>query len=252
MGSLIWSDEFTEPTLDRTIWTPWNVRETGACQFFADSPQNFSMDDGAYLQLFTQNTATPDGHSPADPLAYTSPQLSTRGLKPVPVGSHVEAAIEAPNTPGLLTAFWMMGTTASQYTGWPGCGEIDIVEFPSQLGVTKVSCNLHGPKAGDPGNDQSMNAATPTVPDYTWHRNVYAIDWTASEIIWYVNGAVVGSITQAQYEAAGGDWTPFLGAEPFYVLLSHAVGNPWTGPPTSASKFPAKMLVDYVRVTSLP
>ena len=35
---------------------------------------------------------------------------------------------------------------------------------------------------------------------------------------------------------------------PFYLLLNLAVGGYWPGPPDATTHFPAKMLVDWVRV----
>ncbi len=39
--------------------------------------------------------------------------------------------------------------------------------------------------------------------------------------------------------------------QPFFLLLNLAVGGDWPGRPSAAPKFPATLLVDYVRPTNV-
>ena len=59
------------------------------------------------------------------------------------------------------------------------------------------------------------------------------------------------AIVKAQYEALGGDWTPFSGEWDHYLILNLAVGNPWTGDPSPTAPFQAEMKVDWVKAYSL-
>ncbi|QFS90722.1 Glucan endo-1,3-beta-glucosidase A1 precursor [Mycobacterium sp. THAF192] len=79
----------------------------------------------------------------------------------------------------------------------------------------------------------------------------YGIEWRADEIIWTVDGDEVGRVTQQEYEELGGDWTPFSGAWEHYLILTLAVGHPWTGDPDPAEDFTAQMKVDWVRAYDL-
>jgi beta-glucanase (GH16 family) len=66
-----------------------------------------------------------------------------------------------------------------------------------------------------------------------------------------VDGAATRILTAAQAERAGtGAWASFRGPEALIIDL--AVGGDWPGPPNAATAFPAKMLVDYVKVNRRP
>ncbi|MEU5281109.1 hypothetical protein AB0G87_32415 [Streptomyces asoensis] len=41
---------------------------------------------------------------------------------------------------------------------------------------------------------------------------------------------------------------PWIFDHPHYVILNLAVGGDWPGPPDAGTPFPARMLVDYVRI----
>jgi beta-glucanase (GH16 family) len=60
---------------------------------------------------------------------------------------------------------------------------------------------------------------------------------------WLVDGQEIGTVTQAQYEAAGGSWEPFSGEWPVYLILNVAVGNEWAG--NEIGTLPAQMEVDW-------
>ncbi|MGH3523406.1 MAG: glycoside hydrolase family 16 protein, partial [Mycobacterium sp.] len=68
---------------------------------------------------------------------------------------------------------------------------------------------------------------------------------TPSRIEWQVDGHVTQTMTKEQ---AGDGW---VFNHPFYILLNLAVGGDWPGTPDATATFPAKMLVDYVRVYTI-
>ncbi len=41
---------------------------------------------------------------------------------------------------------------------------------------------------------------------------------------------------------------PWVYDHPFYLILNNAVGGEWPGAPDASTRFPQKMLIDYVRV----
>jgi beta-glucanase (GH16 family) len=92
-----------------------------------------------------------------------------------------------------------------------------------------------------------------------WH--VYAVEWEPGEIRWYLDD--VHWATQnfwwsssktrdgAGVEAArAADINPWPAPfdHPFYLLMNVAVGGNFPGHPNPATQFPAKLVVDYVRV----
>jgi len=65
-----------------------------------------------------------------------------------------------------------------------------------------------------------------------------------------VDGHVYKRVTPPELPAG----TQWVYGHPFFLLLNLAVGGNWPGYPDATTKFPQRMLVDYVRVyeKSLP
>lgn len=138
-------------------------------------------------------------------------------------------------------AFWMLGDNIGS-AGWPACGEIDIME---NIGSTPDSTygTTHGPGPGNyPGAGLSgaFNGGAPMGGGF----HVYATEWDASSVRFFVDGALYWSVTPSQLPA-GATW---VWDQPFFLLLNFAVGGNWPGSPNGSSSFPQHMLVDYVRV----
>ncbi len=62
--------------------------------------------------------------------------------------------------------------------------------------------------------------------------------------MWKLDGRTYHTVTKSSIPA-GKKW---VFGHPFYLLLNLAVGGVWPGPPDATTKFPATLLVDYVRV----
>ena len=78
-----------------------------------------------------------------------------------------------------------------------------------------------------------------TVAD--WH--VYAIEWDANVIRWYVDGNKFHEVNIQN----GINGTQEFHND-FFLLLNFAIGGNWPGFTVDESRLPSKMLVDYVRV----
>jgi beta-glucanase (GH16 family) len=74
--------------------------------------------------------------------------------------------------------------------------------------------------------------------------HVYAVEWEPNRIRWYVDGNLYQTRTPSDLPA-GAAWAF---DQPFFIILNLAVGGYWPGNPDSATVFPQRMLVDYVRV----
>ncbi|MGH3855802.1 MAG: glycoside hydrolase family 16 protein [Pseudonocardiaceae bacterium] len=169
--------------------------------------------------------------------AYTSGKLTTRQPQLAMFSQgygHFEARIKAPTGQGLWPAFWLVGEDIT-YAGTRKAGEIDVMEILGDK-PGQVEQHAHGPGLdfGGPFTLPSRQSAA------DWHT--YAVDWTPARINWLVDGRVTQSMTKKQ---AGTGW---VFNHPFYILLNLAVGGDWPGNPNGTTKFPATMLVDYVRV----
>ncbi|KAK0621954.1 concanavalin A-like lectin/glucanase domain-containing protein [Bombardia bombarda] len=141
---------------------------------------------------------------------------------------------------GIWPAFWMLGSALrGNYWGWPGVGEIDIMEAVN--GVDRVWQTVHcGPSAyGGPCNEWSgvgSRADGAEMARGRWHVVSVDIDrrntdlkreggggWEGEKLVWRVDGRVVFSVngTRVGDEAA---WTAVTRTDKF-VLLNVAVGG---------------------------
>lgn len=253
---LLWETNFTDIAEAMQAWSMQTGRwgqSAGENQFYTPDFSNVSIDANGHLVIEVRREAAPDGA--AAPHNYTSARVVTYGKQSVEPPVRIVARLQMPYTQGTLPAFWMVGLEPGHEFDWPRQGEIDIVEYPGlrdEQGRTKWTGNIHGPSAADNTVDVKLHTVGADLGvDLSAGFHDYGIDWYPDRIIWHVDGVETGRVTQAQYEALGGDWTPFSGEWSHYLILNTAVGNPWTGDPDPSSQFPQAMKVDWVRVYSL-
>ena len=238
--TLTWADEFNGADgspVDPTKWgheiggDGWGNMER---EYYTDGASN-AVQTGGNLVI----TATTDGAAQYTcwygACEYTSARLITKGKFSQKYG-RFEARIKIPSGQGLWPAWWMLGNTGR----WPACGEIDIMENIGRE-PTIVHASLHGP--GYPGEGLTGEVNLPSYAPFANDFHIYAVEWDAAAIKFYVDGALYE--TQTPADAPKGQW-PFV--QPFYLLLNVAVGGSWPGDPDATSKFPQTMQVDYVRV----
>ena len=240
---LVWSDEFDGPNgsaVDRSKW----VVETGGegwgndeLEYYTDRAANVFLRNGNLVIRALQEKypiADPKGRN------YTSGRLKTFGKFSQAYG-RFEARIKLPFGQGMWPAFWMLGDDI-ETAGWPGCGEIDVMENVGQEPST-IHGSIHGP--GYTGNVGIE--ARYTLPDS--HRfaddfHIFAVEWSDDAIAFYVDQTMYAKHTRAGLKP-GWKW---VFDKPFFVVLNLAIGGDWPGAPDSSTRFPQEMLVDYVRV----
>lgn len=170
---------------------------------------------------------------------FTSARLKTQGLFSQRYGK-AEARLKVPRGQGIWPAFWMLGDSFAT-VGWPACGEIDIMEnvgnSPGWLHGT-----LHGPGySGGAGLQGSIELPDGAALADDFH--VYGVEWDPDGIRWYVDGELFH--TRTPDDARANRWA-FDGE--FFVILNVACGGAWPGQPDDTTRFPQRMLIDYVRV----
>ena len=230
---LTWHDEFDGATLDPSKWV-YVVGGDGfgnqELEYYTDRPQNLVLDNGMLVIRALKEDYSGRG--------FTSARIHTKGKFSQAYG-RFEARIKIPFGQGIWPAFWMMGDVSQ---GWPGNGEIDIMENIGREPST-VHGTIHGPGySGVHGISApfSLSDGRKFCDDF----HVYAVEWEPNEVRWYVDGKQYHSVTRASLPS-GAAW---VYDRPFYVLLNLAVGGNWPGNPDETSQFPQIMLVDYVRV----
>jgi len=235
-GKLIWSDEFNGPRgspPDPAKWVydlgggGWGNQEL---EVYTDSRGNSYLDGHGHLVIEALESG---------PRKFTSARLKTQGKFSFPYG-RVEARIRIPYGQGIWPAFWMLGDDIER-TGWPTCGEIDIMENIGREPDT-VHGTVHGPGySGAHGIGEPFRMEKGRFAD---HYHIYAVSWEPERIDFLVDGHAYHTVTPASLPA-GARW---VYDHPFFLLLNVAVGGSWPHNPDSTSVFPQKMLVDYVRV----
>ena len=252
---LLWETNFSSREEALKYWGSQTGRwgqSAGENQYYTDG-NNITVDADGNLVIQVRRERTPDGLGA--PYNYTSARVVTYGKQSIGVGTRVEARIQVPPDSGLLPAFWTVGLEPGHEFDWPRQGEIDIMEIPgfgTPASRSTWTGNIHGPAKGNNGVDVKMdNIDADLGVDLSAGFHTYGMDWYADRIIWRVDGVEVGRVTKAEYEARGGDWTPFSGEWEHYLILNVAVGNPWTGDPSASVPMNAEMKVDWVRAYQL-
>jgi beta-glucanase (GH16 family) len=235
---LAWQDEFDGPAgqgPDPAAWSADIGTDWGNAQleFDTERPQNVALDGEGHLVI----TALRESYQGS---AYTSARLLTKE-KRVQAGGRVEARIKLPVGQGLWPAFWLLGANIDQ-VGWPTCGEIDVMEYRGQEPLV-IHGTIHGPGySGGAGITDSFSLPGPSGFDQDFH--VFGVEWDEKHIAFEVDGEVYQVVTPESLPAG----TAWVFDAPFYVLLNLAVGGTYVGPPDASTVFPARMVVDWVRV----
>jgi beta-glucanase (GH16 family) len=224
---LAWSDEF-----NGSVGPDW-VFETG------NGSGGWGNNE---LQYYRRENATIENNTLAitarredfGGFRYTSARMKTQGVKNFRYG-RIEARMKLPAFAGAWPAFWMLGSNLPQ-VGWPDSGEIDVMEHVNAEDRTYGTIHWR-----DHNSTYAQYSGNTPVTVQDWH--VYAVEWDANAIRWYVDGT--------KYHEAS-ILNSVNGTEEFhrdfFLLLNFAIGGNWPGFTVDESKLPAKMYVDYVRV----
>jgi len=243
---LIWSDEFNGPdgsAPDKKKWAyDIGVGENGwanqELEYYTNHKKNAYIKNGnLVITARREKTKAPD----ATTRQYTSARLKTLGLFSQTYG-RFEARMKIPKGQGMWPAFWMMGDDVDK-VGWPTCGEIDVMENIGKEPAT-VHGSLHGPSSTGSTSDATKILSLPAGQNLADDFHIYAVEWEPGTVRFYLDSTLYATFDQSQW-LAGGKW---VFDHPFFLLLNVAVGGDWPGPPDNTTKFPQRMLVDYVRV----
>jgi beta-glucanase (GH16 family) len=242
--TLVWSDEFDAAQLDPESWyfeagdgSQYGIPGWGNNELEWYLPDSALLENG--ILVITAREEASNGKN------YTSARINTRDRFAFRYG-RIEARIRLPGGQGIWPAFWLLPQD-DVYGTWAASGEIDIMEAINlgASGGNTVHGTLH--YGGEWPNNVSSGSGYEVATDATTDFHVYALEWDASEMRWYVDDVLYAmqnnwSTTAAPFPA------PF--DERFYILLNAAVGGNWPGAPDAATVFPVTTEVDYVRVYS--
>ncbi len=216
--TLIFQEEFNGPNLDQARWNTqyWWGRTNGQeLQYYSDDAFNIK-DNALIIQAQREKRADKN---------YTSGVITSLDKFSFQYG-YVEVYAKIPKGRGLWPAFWLLSNTQNDRS------EIDIFENighdPTTLYMTTHFVNDNGSPAFSQGKYRGV--------DYSAGYHIYAVDWQADRIIWYIDGV-------ERYRE-----TNNIPHEPLYLLANLAVGGKWPGNPDPKTVFPANYQIDYIRV----
>jgi beta-glucanase (GH16 family) len=174
---------------------------------------------------------------------YTSARMKSQGLFSCKYG-RIEWRAQLPYGVGFWPALWLLGTNiATSGIGWPGCGEIDVVENKG-TNVFTIQASIHSGTDGTAIYNFTDGAATTNFHTYT-------LDWATNAILFYVDGHLYE--TQTGWGSSTTNAYPFPYNQPFFLLMNLAIGGNYVGNPSTnainaGAVFPCEMLVDYLRI----
>jgi beta-glucanase (GH16 family) len=208
-------------------------------EYYTNDPANASMDGDGHLAITARKS---DGSIDCyyGPCQYTSARLLTKNLFQFKYGL-IQARIKVPTGVGLWPAFWMLGSNIDT-EGWPGSGEVDVMENVGRTPNTLYG-TIHGPGySGGAGIGGTVQTTAALSDDY----HVFGVEWSKEGVKWTLDGKQYFQATPA--DAAPNDW---VFDHDFFILLNLAVGGLFAGLISPDTVFPATMSVDYVRVYQL-
>lgn len=239
--ALAWSDEFNGPAdsaPDPATWTPevggdgWGNREL---ECYTSRTENARLDGRGHLLIEARRERMGKND-------YTSARLITLGKRTWQYG-RFEARMKLPPGQGIWPAFWMMGDNVKT-VDWPACGEVDVMEVigkePGRLVGT-----MHGPGYADEGVGGSVDL--PKGATFADDFHVFGLEWEPGVLRWTLDGKVYQTRTPQDLGS-----NPWKFDRPFFLLVNLAIGGEWPGSPDAQTPFPARMLIDWVRVWSRP
>jgi beta-glucanase (GH16 family) len=228
---LVWSDEFNATSLDATKWSV----DTGSD--FGTGQQDYDTERSENIAVTGGNLALTARKESYQGSSFTSGRIES-GTKFTQAYGRFEMRAKLPKGQGMWPAFWLLGNDYAT-SGWPGCGEIDIMECRG-ADPTTVHGSLHGPG----GDGYTQGYTLPGGGSFSDDFHVFALEWEPGAVRWYVDDALYETRTSDTFPRS----QPWVFDHPFFVILDLAVGGQYGGDVDATTPFPQAMMVDYVRV----
>ena len=245
-NNLVWSDEFDgNGPIDNSKWFHQTFIPNGWGWFNGELQHYTDREDNSYVQNGYLHIVAKD-ETYTDPVQgitkqYTSARLNSKFAFTY---GRVEARAKLPEGVGTWPAIWMLGKNINETgaywqtqgfgtTGWPECGEIDIMEHWGS-NQNYIQSALHTPSSFG----ATVNHGGLMANDVSNTFHIYAMEWTADEIIFSLDGVPYYTYSPSPQNMS--TW-PFIADQ--YILLNVAIQNS-----IEPSFTESEMVLDYIRV----
>jgi len=242
--NLVWSDEFngtgainadnwfqqTRPIIGGQNWA------NGEIQHYTDRNTNSFMVNGALKILAKKETYTNEGVTKQ----YTSARLNSKFAFTY---GKVEIKAKMPFGVGTFPALWMLGQNITETggywaashgtTGWPDCGEIDIIEHWG-ANQNYVASALHNRSSFA----DTVNKGGRAINNASTEFHIYTLDWNSNKMTFSVDG-----IVHYVYNPENKNIENWPYNAPQYLLLNVAIL-----PNIAANFTESAMEIDYIRI----
>ena len=241
---LVWSDEFdVAGVVDDTKWFHQTQMPlpggwfNGEIQHYTNRIDNAEVSGGTLKVRAKRETFFDQGVTKQ----FTSARLNSKFAF---VYGRVEVRAKLPSGVGTWPAIWTLGKNIDENgtywdnegfgtTGWPACGEIDIMEHWG-ANPNYVSSATHTPSSFG----GTVNVGGQTVPTAMTDFHIYSLTWSPDELVFEVDG-----IEHFTYNPEVKDASTWHFNQEQFLLLNVAIL-----PDIAASFTTGSMEIDYVRV----
>jgi beta-glucanase (GH16 family) len=134
---------------------------------------------------------------------------------------YFEIRAQLPAGKGLWPSFWMLQADHSVPF------ELDVMENHGRDPNT-IYCTAHW-------GDGTYTLFPVNIDGGVEQQRTYGVLWTSDDIVWYVDDVEVARTRNRDLHS------------PMYVIAGMGVGGNWGGYPDNNTKFPAEMVVNYIR-----
>jgi len=240
--TLVWADEFNvDGMVNLTDWTYESgyVRNQEIQYYTQERPENCRI-EGGQLIITGRREETPylEAHEITSASIITSKKHSWKY-------GRFEIRAKVPSGKGPWPAFWAKGDSQNNGTGWPACGEIDIMEYAGKDENNMVQNVIYGE------NSSSVQSKTKKTYDETpYHTDfhVYSLNWNPLQISFAIDNRVTHVVNMSAI-------TPNPFNQPMFILLNLALGaseERTMGGKLDVNCLPVEFRVDYVRIYQQP
>ncbi len=240
------SDEFNSPKLDNIKWWDFNPAWHGRKPAFF-SRENVKVKDGK-LQLIAREQKP--GKVTVENRVRGYDKFTTATIKSknrIQYG-YFEARCKSMEA-GVCNAFWLYDplNDSAKYKEGSYSEEIDIFEVFGKPSIKELErvCFATVHRSTTPYVESLVRSATTTLPDkgsapvmpfdFFADFHVYALLWTPSEMIWYLDGEEI-------HRRANDYFTTAL-----YIMFDCEIMEAWAGLP-DPEDLPSTFYIDYLRV----